>query len=81
MIKFCILAQDKKNIVQGNQIGTNDESNSVLLLDSIRLEDSDYGLTIGSYENIERVQEIIKDIFKKCENCNTSILFYEMPEK
>ncbi|MBQ8426018.1 MAG: hypothetical protein IJX17_08415 [Clostridia bacterium] len=81
MINFCILSQDKRNLVQGNQIGTNDESNSILLLDNIRLEDSKYGLIIGTYENLDRVNEIIKDIFKKSENLNSSILFYEMPEK
>lgn len=81
MLRFCILSQDKKNLVQGNQIGTNDDSNSILLLDTVSLDNSDYGLKIGTYENLERVNEILKDIFKKCENLNSSILFYEMPEK
>ena len=84
MLKFCILSQDKKNIVQGNQIGTNDESNSVLLLDTIRLEDFDYGLTIGTYESSERCREIIQEIYNKSEDMlmyNEKIIFYEMPEK
>lgn len=81
MIKFCILCQEKDDILQGTRIGIDEDRKTLLLTNEFVPDWNKFGFPVGTYDSYDRANEIIKEIFEKLKSSNNSTVFYEMPEK